>query len=106
MHFHRLTSTPRLATCLHHILILSPNGQYLVKLIDGVHSLTPYAMIKQTLKVANAATMIHAMMQIFLAKINPTSLLNRASKHPSEAGNLLQTYVPPRNLVAAGQTIG
>lgn len=52
------------------MFVVSPEGPYLIKLIEGVNRLTPYSMIKQTLRVSNAATMISGMMKLFLAKLS------------------------------------
>ena len=61
---------------MHYTLVLSPKGQYLLKLIDNANKLIPYMMIKQTLKIGNIATMIQAMMKIVLAKMSVTSVTN------------------------------
>ncbi|KAM0330156.1 hypothetical protein ACHAQA_004329 [Verticillium albo-atrum] len=47
-----------LATLFHQVFILSPEGQYLLKLIESVHGMLPYAVIRQTLRMSNAATMM------------------------------------------------
>ncbi|KAI1859912.1 uncharacterized protein JN550_011831 [Neoarthrinium moseri] len=49
------------ATILHRIYVMSPEGQYLLKLIESTHKLIPYTLVCQTLRVGNAATMISAM---------------------------------------------
>ena len=61
---------------MHYTLVLSPKGQYLLKLVDNANRLVPYMMIKQTLKIGNIATMIQAMMKIVLAKMSVTSVTN------------------------------
>jgi hypothetical protein len=84
-----------LATFLHQVFVLSPEGQYLLKLIENVNKLIPYAMVKQTLRVSNAATMISGMMKLLLAKLSLTSLSNWAglTQGADEGMNLLQRCV-------------
>lgn len=61
---------------MHYTLVLSPKGQYLLKLIDNCNKMVPYMLIKQTLKIGNVASMINAMMKIVLAKMSVTSVTN------------------------------
>lgn len=61
---------------MHYTLVLSPKGQYLLKLIDNANKLVPYMMIKQTLKIGNIATMIQGMLKIVLAKMSVTAVTN------------------------------
>lgn len=77
---------------MHYTLVLSPKGQYLLKLLDGVTKLIPFMMIKQTLKVGNVATMISAMVKLVLAKMSVTSFTNWMGLTASQdnAMNLLQ----------------
>jgi Domain of unknown function in PX-proteins (DUF3818) len=77
---------------MHYTLVLSPKGQYLLKLIDNANKLIPYMMIKQTLKVGNVATMISAMMRIVLAKMSVTSVTNwfGITANQDDGQNLLQ----------------
>lgn len=65
-----------LASLLHHIFVLSSEGQYLLKLIENVYKLMPFSMVRQTLRIGNAATMIHGMMRIFLAKMGVGAMTN------------------------------
>ena len=65
-----------LASFMHYTLILSPKGQYLLKLIDNANKLIPYMAFRQTLKIGNIATMISALMKILLAKLSVASLTN------------------------------
>ncbi|EEY20138.1 conserved hypothetical protein [Verticillium alfalfae VaMs.102] len=55
-----------LATLFHQVFILSPEGEYLRKLIESVHGMLPYAVIRQTLRMSNAATMMSGMLKLFL----------------------------------------
>ncbi|KAL6890906.1 hypothetical protein GGI43DRAFT_209838 [Trichoderma evansii] len=84
-----------LATFAHHIFILSPEGQYLLKLIENINSLIPYKMIKQTLRIGNAATMISGMMRLMLAKLSVTSLTNWVglTANADDGMNLLQRII-------------
>ena len=61
---------------MHYTLVLSPKGQYLLKLLDYANKLVPYLMIKQTLKIGNIATMIQGLLKIVLAKMSLTSVTN------------------------------
>ncbi|KAK5994675.1 hypothetical protein PT974_05160 [Cladobotryum mycophilum] len=65
-----------LATFAHQVFILSPEGQYLVRLLENLNNLIPYKVIKQTLRIGNAATMISGMVRVFLAKLSVTSITN------------------------------
>ena len=80
---------------MHHIFIRSPDGQYLVKLIKNIHNLIPYQLVKQTLRVGNAATMINGMMRIFLAKLSVTGITNWVglTKNEDDGMNLLQNII-------------
>jgi len=61
---------------MHYALILSPKGQYLLKLVGNVNRLVPYVVIRQTLKIGNVATMISAMMKVILAKMSVSTITN------------------------------
>ncbi|OAA74169.1 hypothetical protein ISF_01070 [Cordyceps fumosorosea ARSEF 2679] len=84
-----------LAALLHHVFVLSPDGPYLLKLLDGVHGLVPYRVIKQTLRVGNAATMISGMMRLLLAKLSVTGLTNwlGVTQSDDDGMNLLQNII-------------
>ncbi|KAK4461984.1 PX-associated-domain-containing protein [Cladorrhinum samala] len=84
-----------IATLLHHVLVLSPEGPYLVKLLESVHRLLPYSMIKQTLRVGNAATMINGMMRLLLAKVGVGALSNWVgiTQNADDGMNLLQRII-------------
>lgn len=90
-----LISDYSLASFMHHILVLSPEGQYLLKLVDNVHKLFPYSMIKQTLRIGNAATMISGMMRLLLTKIGVGALTNWVgwTQNAADGMNLLQRIV-------------
>lgn len=77
---------------MHHVFVRSPDGQYLLKLIENVQNLVPYLMIKQTLKIGNAATMINGLMNLLLAKLSVASVTNflGITKKEDDGMNLLQ----------------
>ncbi|KAM3499991.1 hypothetical protein MY10362_006800 [Beauveria mimosiformis] len=84
-----------LAALLHHVFVLTPDGQYLLKLLHNVHGLVPYMMIKQTLRIGNAATMMSGMIRLLLAKLSVTGLTNwlGVTKNDDDGMNLLQTII-------------
>ncbi|KAF2091725.1 hypothetical protein K490DRAFT_30777 [Saccharata proteae CBS 121410] len=84
-----------LASLIHHILIISPDGQALLRLAEQVHRLIPYTIIRQTLKIGNAASMINAMMNVVLAKLSVGSVTNwlGISSGADEGQNLLQRII-------------
>lgn len=61
-------------------------------MVDGVHKLAPYTIIRQTLKIGNVATMISGMMRVILAKVSISSVTNwiGISSGADEGMNLLQ----------------
>jgi hypothetical protein len=77
---------------MHYTLILSPKGQYLVKLIDNVNKLVPYVVVRQTLKIGNVASMINAMVKVGLAKMSIASVTNwmGLTQTENEGMNLMQ----------------
>ena len=81
-----------LASFMHYALVLSPKGQYLLKLIDNANKLVPYMVIRQTLRIGNVASMISAMTKVVLAKMSVTSMTNwiGITAHADEGMNLLQ----------------
>jgi hypothetical protein len=74
---------------------MSPEGQYLLKLMENVHNLIPYKMVKQTLRVGNAATMISGMMRLLLAKLSVASITNWVglTNNADDGMNLLQRII-------------
>lgn len=77
---------------MHDVFVLSAEGQYLLKLVENVHQLVPYSMIKQTLRIGNAATMLNGMMKLLLAKLSVGSLSNwiGLTQNADDGVNLLQ----------------
>ncbi|KPI39468.1 uncharacterized protein AB675_5118 [Cyphellophora attinorum] len=83
------------ASLMHYTLVLSPKGQYLLKLIENANKLIPYLVIRQTLKIGNVASMISAMMRVVLAKMSVTSVTNwiGLTSNADDGMNLLQHIV-------------
>ncbi|CZR63541.1 uncharacterized protein PAC_13438 [Phialocephala subalpina] len=83
------------ASFVHHVFVLSPDGQYLLRLLSNVNKLVPYMAIKQTLRVGNAATMINGMLKLILTKLSVTAFTNwiGLSKNSDDGMNLLQQIV-------------
>ncbi|KAF2101302.1 hypothetical protein NA57DRAFT_64153 [Rhizodiscina lignyota] len=81
-----------LAAILHYTMVLSPDGQYLTRVIANINTLIPYTLVRQTLKVGNAATMINAMLRLMLAKLSVTGLTNwiGLTNSTNDGMNLLQ----------------
>ena len=83
-----------LGSFLHYIVVISPRGQFIVPLLAKAHNLAPYFMIRQTLKVGNAASMLNGMVKLILAKMNISTLTSWFGGQPSDSGmNLMQQYV-------------
>jgi len=81
-----------LATFIHHVFVLSAEGPYLLKLLESFHKLIPYTMIRQTLRIGNAATMIKGMTRLLLAKIGMGAVSNWLgfTQNADDGMNLLQ----------------
>jgi len=81
-----------IASIMHYTLILSPEGPTIVRMAEGVHRLIPYAIVRQTLKIGNVATMLSAMMRVILAKVSVASVTNwiGLSSGANEGMNLMQ----------------
>ncbi|KAJ4289625.1 hypothetical protein N0V90_010954 [Kalmusia sp. IMI 367209] len=81
-----------LASFLHHVFIMSPDGQYLLRLLENVHRLIPYMVMRQTLRVGNAATMINGMVRLVLAKLSVTAVTNwiGLTNNTNDGMNLMQ----------------
>lgn len=61
-------------------------------MIDSINKLAPFALIKQTLRVGNAATMINGMLKLMLTKMSAGSFTNwmGLTSGADEGMNLLQ----------------
>ncbi|CAK7229521.1 hypothetical protein SBRCBS47491_007275 [Sporothrix bragantina] len=84
-----------IAEFLHSVFVLSPNGRYLTKLVESVQQLIPYTVVRQTLRVSNAASMINGMMKLLLAKLSVGGLTNwmGLTSAADDGMNLLQRIV-------------
>ncbi|KAF2455916.1 PX-associated-domain-containing protein [Lineolata rhizophorae] len=84
-----------IASLLHHLIILSPDGPYLMRTLENVHKLVPYGLVRQTLRVGNAATMINGMVRLVLTKLSLSTVTNwiGLTKGPDEGMNLLQQII-------------
>lgn len=83
-----------LASFLHYIIVISPRGQSILPLLTKAHNLAPYFMIRQTLKLGNAASMLNGMVKLILAKMNMSTVTSWFGAQPSDSGmNLMQQYV-------------
>ncbi|SPN98978.1 uncharacterized protein DNG_02017 [Cephalotrichum gorgonifer] len=80
------------ASILHHIFAVTSEGQYLLKVLQNAHKLIPYAMIRQILRLGNAATMLNSLLKLLLAKFGLGTLSNWAgfTQNADEGMNLLQ----------------
>lgn len=83
-----------LGSFLHYIIVISPRGQSILPLLTKAHNLAPYFMIRQTLKLGNAASMLNGMVRLILAKMNMSTVTSWFGGQPSDSGmNLMQQYV-------------
>ncbi|KAL2062310.1 hypothetical protein VTL71DRAFT_6576 [Oculimacula yallundae] len=84
-----------LASFLHYILIITPEGQTMLTMLKQANALIPYTAMRQTLKIGNVATMINAMMRLILTKMTLNSVTTFFGiTNASDAGwNLLQTVI-------------
>ncbi|PHH68646.1 hypothetical protein CDD80_7370 [Ophiocordyceps camponoti-rufipedis] len=84
-----------LAGFVHSVLIRSAEGPYLIKLISQVHGLIPYKLLKQTLRVGNAATMMSGISRLLLAKLSVASVTNwfGLTQRADDGMNLVQRIV-------------
>ncbi|KAI4211071.1 MAG: hypothetical protein LQ351_006079 [Letrouitia transgressa] len=66
----------------------------MLPLLSKIHNLTPYFLIRQTLRIGNAASMINGMLQLLLAKMNMSIVTSWFGGQPSDSGmNLLQQII-------------
>jgi hypothetical protein len=81
-----------LASVLHHIFVQGPDAAYLQRLISSILNLIPWMILKQSLRLGNAASMINAVTRLFLTKLSLTSFTNWVglSNNPDDGMNLLQ----------------
>lgn len=83
-----------LASFLHYIIVISPRGQSILPLLTKAHNLAPYFMIRQTLKLGNAASMLNGMVKLILTKMNMSTVTSWFGGQPSDSGmNLMQQII-------------
>ncbi|KAF2767906.1 hypothetical protein EJ03DRAFT_390177 [Teratosphaeria nubilosa] len=84
-----------IASLMHYTLVLSPEGPTLLRMIQSVHNMLPYVVIRQTLKIGNVASMISAMMRVILTKASVASMTNwiGLTSGADEGMNLLQQII-------------
>jgi hypothetical protein len=62
---HRFASLT-FASFLHYTFVTSPTGPALRTLVQRVHAMLPYGLVRQALRVGNVASMVNAVLKIFL----------------------------------------
>jgi hypothetical protein len=74
---------------------MSPDGQYLLRLLENIHRLIPYTLVRQTLRVGNAATMVNGMVRLVLAKLSVTAVTNwiGLTNNSNDGMNLMQQII-------------
>ncbi|EAA31286.2 hypothetical protein NCU05560 [Neurospora crassa OR74A] len=84
-----------LATFMHHVFVLSPEGSYLLQMVASVHKMVPYSAIKQTFRIGNAASMINGITKLLLAKMSIGGLTNwlGLTQNADDGMNLLQRII-------------
>lgn len=60
---------------LHYFTVLTPEGQNIIKQMDLVGTLTPYTIIKQTVRMGNVQSMLNGIVKIMLAKVGDKNLV-------------------------------
>lgn len=60
---------------MHYMLVVVPEGQNLVKMLETMDTLTPYSIIKQTVRVGNVQYMLNGVVKILLAKVGDKNLI-------------------------------
>lgn len=63
--------------------------------MENIHKLIPYSVIRQTLRIGNAATMVNGMMKLLLAKMTVGALMNLVgwTQNADDGMNLLQRII-------------
>ena len=86
---------------MHQICVVSPDGPYLMRLVANLHKLAPYSLVRKTLRVGNAATMIHGLMKLLLTKMSVGGITNfiGLTKNADDGMNLLQRHVGTQDLL-------
>lgn len=84
-----------LASFLHYIFVITPEGQTMLTMLKQVTALIPWLAIRQTLRIGNVATMINGMMKIILTKMTLNSVTSffKITNPTDDGWNLLQTII-------------
>ncbi|TLS31075.1 hypothetical protein PpBr36_03740 [Pyricularia pennisetigena] len=84
-----------LATVLHQVFVVSSEGPYILKLLDSMYKMLPWVMIKQTLRIGNAATMLNGLVKLLLSKLSIGSVSNwiGVTTDADDGMNLLQRII-------------
>jgi Domain of unknown function in PX-proteins (DUF3818) len=80
------------ASVLHNTFVEGPDSAYLQSLVSNILKLIPWTILRQSLRIGNAASMINAVTKLFLTKLSLTSFTNWVglSNNPDDGMNLLQ----------------
>jgi len=80
------------ASVLHYVFIEAPDAVYAQMLLNNILKLVPWTVLRQSLRIGNAASMINAVTRLFLTKLSVTSITNwlGLSNNPDDGMNLLQ----------------
>jgi hypothetical protein len=86
------TDGQSISSVLHYFFVEGPNGAYVQNLISKILRLVPWALLRQSLRIGNVASMINAVMTMFLTKLSVTSFTNwmGLSNSQDEGMNMLQ----------------
>lgn len=60
---------------MHYAMVMVPEGQNLVKMMETMDALTPYSIIKQTVRLGNVQSMLNGFVKILLAKMGDKNLV-------------------------------
>ncbi|KAI6369852.1 hypothetical protein MCOR32_006508 [Pyricularia oryzae] len=84
-----------LATILHQVFVVSSEGPYILKLLDNMYKMLPWVMIKQTLRIGNAATMLNGLVKLLLSKLSIGSVSNwiGVTTDADDGMNLMQRII-------------
>jgi len=86
------TNDKSIASVLHYFFVEGPNATYVQKLVAKILRLVPWALLRQSLRIGNVASMINAVMALFLTKLSLSSFTNWVglSNYQDEGMNMLQ----------------
>jgi DNA integrity scanning protein DisA with diadenylate cyclase activity len=81
-----------ISSVLHYFFVEGPNATYVQNLVSKILRLVPWVLLRQSLRIGNVASMINAVMALFLTKLSITSFTNwmGISNAQDEGMNMLQ----------------